>query len=302
MISKDEFYQAILENIGDGAYMCDLDRRITYWSPGAERITGYTSEQVRGSACHDGILMHVDEEGNSLCKDGCPLQAAMTDGKAREASVYLHHKNGHRVPVVVKTSPIHNAAGEIEGAVEVFSDNSTLLAALKRVRELSVETETDPLTEVGNRRSMEAEIEACVNERRRAEASSGVLFVDIDHFKNVNDTFGHEIGDRVLKMVAKTLQHNLRASDSLARWGGEEFLVLLRYVDAKSFAAIAEKLRMLVAESYLVTEDGSELRVTISIGGTLVRASDTRNTLIGRADRLLYESKSKGRNMVTWSA
>jgi diguanylate cyclase (GGDEF)-like protein/PAS domain S-box-containing protein len=295
---KDDLYQAILENISDGVYFCDRDRRISYWSPGAERITGYSAEQVRGHSCADGILMHVDEEGNSLCHGGCPLASTLSDGQTREAQVYLHHREGHRVPVLVRTSPIFGSDG-IEGAVEVFSDNSTLLAALKRVEELSVEMETDPLTGVGNRRSMELKLNACVTERRRLEASAGVLFADIDHFKNVNDTFGHETGDEVLKMVAETLKHNLRASDDLARWGGEEFLILLRRIDARELPAIGEKLRMLVANSYLDT-DGVELRVTISLGGTLLRTSDTRQTLVARADRLLYKSKDAGRNRFTW--
>ena len=88
----------------------------------------------------------------------------------------------------------------------------------------------DPLTGVGNRRSMEDRLARCVAERRRAGAAVGVLFIDIDHFKSINDIYGHEIGDRVLKMIAETLKHNLRFSDSLARWGGDEFLVLLRQV------------------------------------------------------------------------
>jgi diguanylate cyclase (GGDEF)-like protein len=100
-------------------------------------------------------------------------------------------------------------------------------------------------------------------------------------------------------MVARTLKHNLRVSDDLARWGGEEFLILLRNVDADHFTAIARKLRMLVAGSYL-DADGSRLHVTVSIGGTLLRPTDTRATLVARADRLLYKSKENGRNRFTW--
>ncbi len=73
MLIKDEFYRAVLDKISDGVYVCDRDRRIVYWSPGAERITGYQADEVRGSSCGDGLLMHVDESGKALCGDGCPL-------------------------------------------------------------------------------------------------------------------------------------------------------------------------------------------------------------------------------------
>ena len=302
MLIKDEFYRAVLENISDGVYVCDIDRRIVYWSPGAERITGYSAKDVLGSSCADGILVHLDEEGRPLCGEGCPLSASLANDETREAQVYLHHKQGHRLPVVVRTTAIHNRAGKLEGVVEVFSDNSRLLAALRRVQELSLETETDALTGVGNRKSMEAQLEACVADRRRSQAVAGLLFIDIDDFKDVNDRFGHEAGDRVLKMVAETLKQNLRASDALARWGGEEFLALLPHSDSDSLGPIADKLRMLVANSFLTMKDGSRLSVTVSIGGTLFRPRDTRQTVVARADRLLYESKAKGKNLITWAA
>jgi diguanylate cyclase (GGDEF)-like protein/PAS domain S-box-containing protein len=301
-IADDDIFQAILEHISDGVYVCDRDRRISYWSPGAERITGYTAAEVHGVSCAEGILTHVDESGTSLCNQGCPVANTMADGLPRESQVYLHHKEGYRVPVLVRTVPVNDATGEVTSVVEVFTDNSTLLEALERVRQLSLETETDPLTGIGNRRSMEAKLQASVKDRRRLGAPAGVLFIDIDHFKNVNDTLGHEAGDRVLKMVARTLDHNLRSSDSLARWGGEEFLVLLEHVDAQSLVTIAEKLRMLMGQSYLETEDGTVLRVTVSIGATLIRPTDTQQSVVSRADRLLYQSKIDGRDRVTWAA
>ncbi len=223
-------------------------------------------------------------------------------GEAPEARVYLHHKSGHRVPVWVRATAVHDKDGQVEGTVEVFSDNSLLVEALRQVEELSVEVETDPLTGLGNRRSMLARLDAYRAERRRLEAAAGVLFIDIDHFKHVNDTYGHEIGDRVLKMVAETMRQNVRSSDWAARWGGEEFLVLLPHVDSEGLLSMGEKLRILVANSFLTIDQGKEVRVTISLGGTLFRPGDTSKTVVARADRLLYESKSKGRNRTTWAA
>jgi diguanylate cyclase (GGDEF)-like protein/PAS domain S-box-containing protein len=301
-VSTDgDFYRNILESIGDGVYFVDRERRISFWSRGAERISGYQEDQVMGSSCADGLLMHVDDNGTSLCHSCCPLAATLADGQVRETQVYLHHAGGHRVPVLVRTAPIRGPSGKIEGAVETFSDNSSLMAALKRVRELSAVAVTDPLTGIGNRRSIELKLEGCLAECRRLEATAGVMFIDVDHFKGVNDTFGHDVGDKVLRMVAETLKHNLRSSDSLGRWGGDEFLALLLDINAERLLATAEKLRMLVANSYL-SLGTVDLRATISLGATLTRPDDTPEILIKRADALLYESKSAGRNRFTLAA
>ena len=301
METGGEFYRSIIESIGDGVYFVDRERRISFWSQGAERISGYPEDGVLGRSCSDGLLMHVDDNGTALCRSGCPLEATLADGQVRETQVYLHHACGHRVPVLVRTAPTYGPSGEIEGAVETFSDNSSLMAALKRVRELSAVAVTDPLTGIGNRRGIELKLEGCLTECRRLGTAAGVLFIDIDHFKDVNDTFGHDVGDKVLRMVAETLKHNLRSSDSLGRWGGEEFLALLLDIDAESLLATAEKLRMLVANSYL-NLGVVDLRVTISMGATLTRPDDTPETLIKRVDSLMYESKSAGRNRFTLAA
>ena len=115
------FYQGLLDQISDGVYFVTLDRRITYWNGGAERITGYGAHEVLGHSCAEGILRHVDDAGHQLCVQGCPLLAVMKDGRPREARVYLHHKDGHRVPVTVKGQALRDSGGKIVGSVEVFS-------------------------------------------------------------------------------------------------------------------------------------------------------------------------------------
>ena len=270
MDKEVDLYRTIVDNVSDGVYFCDQDRRISYWSRGAERITGYSAENMMGVSCAEGFLMHVDERGTSLCKDDCPLVKTMADGQERETQAYLHHSAGHRVPVYLHTFPIQGPDGRVEGVVEAFTDNSQLLAALRRVDELSLESETDTLTAIRNRKGMEVKLEACMTECRELGGSGGVLFVDIDFFKEVNDTYGHDAGDRVLQMVANTLKHNLRDTDVVGRWGGEEFLVLLKHIDEGGLSTTAEKLRVLVANSFLHVGD-TVVRVTISLGATLLR-------------------------------
>ena len=115
-----KFYQDLLDKMSDGVYFVTVDRNITYWNSGAERITGYGADEVLGHSCGEGLLRHVTGAGRQLCLHGCPLLAVMEDGKPRKAQVYLHHKDGHRVPVTVRGQALRFPDGQIVGSVEVF--------------------------------------------------------------------------------------------------------------------------------------------------------------------------------------
>jgi PAS domain S-box-containing protein len=131
MPDQNDFYRELLDYLTDGIYFTDKERRIAYWNKGAEALAGYSSQEVIGKCCKDNLLMHVDALGRELCLHGCPLDATIQDGKPREAEVFLHHKNGHRVPIRVRIAAMRNDAGEIVGAVEAFSDNSAHMQMTK---------------------------------------------------------------------------------------------------------------------------------------------------------------------------
>lgn len=298
MIEDKVFYESLLDNLYDGVYYVDRNRNITYWNKSAERLTGYDQMSVLGRPCHDNILMHINEEGENLCKIGCPLAETMKDGRPREVGVYLHHRDGHRVPVSVRAAPIRDAEDRIIGAVEVFSDNSVGMELQRRVKALQKLALLDSLTNLGNRRYIEINLRSKLDEMRRYHLPFGILFMDIDRFKDINDTHGHIVGDEMLKMIARTLSGNLRPSDMLGRWGGEEFVAIIANLDEEGLYEIANRCRFLVEQSSLST-DGKKLRATISIGATLCQPEDTLDALMERADSLMYQSKLAGRNLVT---
>ena len=178
MAASPEFYRELLDNLLDGVYFVDAERRITYWNKGAERISGYAAGEVIGSRCSDEILVHVDGQGRCLCTDGCPLQASLDDGEIHEAEVFLHHKDGHRVPVQVRVAPIRAEGGRITGAVEAFTDNATALAALQRVEELQAIAYVDSLTGVANRAFTEIALVVVVDVRQARHAIRASLVFD----------------------------------------------------------------------------------------------------------------------------
>ena len=288
----------VLENLHDGLYFTDTHRIITFWNHAAERITGYTAAEVLGRSCAANILVHVDTDGRSLCGGLCPLAMAMADSVGREAEVFLRHKDGHRVPVLVRTGPLKDRQDQVVGGIELFTDLSNILANNSRVRELEQLALLDNLTQLANRTYLLREIEARFEEMRRYGIPFGLLFMDIDFFKRFNDTYGHDVGDEVLKLVANTFVANSRAFDVYGRWGGEEFVGVIRSIDAEDLAALGNRMRVLVNQSFLM-HDEARLGVSVSLGATVAHPDDTAESLIKRADHLLYQSKNEGRNRLT---
>jgi diguanylate cyclase (GGDEF)-like protein len=157
----------------------------------------------------------------------------------------------------------------------------------------------DPLTEIGNRRYGEMQLDIRQLELERHKWPYAFFIMDIDLFKKVNDTYGHDIGDKVLRMVAQTINRNCRAYDLVVRWGGEEFIGILRNVDEGRLHILLEKFRLLIAESFLMLENGEKLAVTASFGGVLVDQAMNIETIYKIADDNLYKSKKSGRNKIT---
>jgi diguanylate cyclase (GGDEF)-like protein/PAS domain S-box-containing protein len=296
---REELLSEVVETIAEGVYFIDLDGRIGFWNKGAERITGYLRSETLGKRCSESLLRHVDATGCELCVNGCPLASVIAEGAPREVEAYLHHKDGHRIPVAVRATPIMGPDGRPSGAIEVFSDRSERSMLIAELETLKQEVLKDALTGLGNRRYAELSADSALRDSDAEGLGAGVLMIDIDHFKEVNDGYGHASGDRVLRMVGWTLANAVRRNDAAVRWGGEEFLVVCPRIGGASLAEVAERVRALVERSWLRLEDGRRISVTVSIGAAMSRRGDSLTGLAARADEMLYASKAAGRNRVT---
>ncbi len=291
-----KYNEDLIPYLYEGVYVVDTKRKIIFWNSGSERITGYKQNEVVNSFCYNNILQHVDQNGKQLCLAGCPLQKTLEDGVMNEAHVFLRHKEGYRVPVMVKTLPIYDSNDKIVAAIEVFTDERFQKQIYEENVQLRDELRTDALTKVANRKFFDFQIEQRLEEARMFSNTFGVLVIDIDHFKKVNDTYGHLVGDEVLKIVAQTLASNVDKMDLVSRWGGEEFTLIIHSVNKEDLFKVAERLRLTVSASSYTPENGENIHVTVSIGGSILRESDTAKTLLKRADDNMYFSKHNGRN------
>jgi diguanylate cyclase (GGDEF)-like protein/PAS domain S-box-containing protein len=293
----DAFHKTLVDHLSDGVYYVDRRRCILYWNHGAERITGYAAHEVVGRQCNDGMLAHVDGAGEQLCRTVCPLAASIRDDAPHEVEVWLRHHDGHRVPVRVRTAPIHDADGHVRGAVEVFDDASRLIDARQQAAAASRDALTDTLTGLPNRRQLDLALDGRLENLERYGWGFGLLMADIDHFKAVNDQHGHDAGDVALRTVASTIAGGVRNGDIAARWGGEEFVILANAVDDTALRELGERIRALVASS-VVRHAEQEIVVRVSIGAAMAGPGDGAHELLARADAALYRAKSGGRDRV----
>lgn len=288
----DAFHKTIVDNIADGVYYVDRERTITYWNHGAERLTGYQADDMVGRHCYSNLLSHVDAAGTALCFAGCPLAGTIADGEVRETEVWLRHRAGHRRPVRIRTAPVFGVDGLIVGAVEVFDDASRLIEARNEAKLAHRDALTDALTGIPNRRHFDAALAARLEDLRRYGWPFGLLIADIDHFKRVNDEFGHKAGDQVLAHLGAVLAEKARTTDVVARTGGEEFVALLPGTDEAGARVYAERVREAFA-----ARSGLDLpHVTVSAGVTAEQAPEDAGALLHRSDSALYAAKRAGRD------
>lgn len=295
------------ENIGllfdmllEGAYCVDNERRIRHWNKAAEKITGYPAGEVIGTRCFANLLDHIDGEGRNLCScaDLCPLYLTIRDGNSREASVSFLHKDGKRVPISVKTLPIADRHGRRIGALELFHEDGVVESLRQQLACMAQKAHVDCLTGLANRHSIEAQLRKSLDEWERYDWPFACFISDIDHFKRINDTCGHDAGDQAIVTVMTTMALACRASDMVGRWGGDEAVGILENIDADEFNTQLQRIIMLI-RGVKVCRDSFDLSTTVSIGGTVARKGDTPQSILKRADTALYTSKQLGRDQYT---
>ena len=298
MADKDDFYRNLIDNLGEGVYFVDRERRITFWNKAAEKITGFHEKEVVGRRCMDQVPDPCRRRRPLPVRGVVPacLRPLPTARNGSPKSTCTTSRGtGSRFGSAPRR--LLDETGKIIGAVELFTDNSRSLGLEERLAELERLALLDPLTHLPNRRYVESHLQARFAELRRNDWPFGVLYIDIDHFKSVNDRHGHETGDKVLQLVARTLDADSRPFDIVGRWGGEEFItVVANSADVSRLSQVGERLRAMVAQSAL--REQPRLRVTVSAGAALANPDDTIETLLRRADEKLYQAKNAGRNKV----
>ncbi len=295
LYEEKEKAQVTLQSIGDAVITTDADGRVEYLNPVAEELTGWDSQDALGRPIVD--VFQVISETTRQPIDS-PITRCLREGRMIEMiePSLLVNRRGQEISMQDSAAPIRDRAGRLIGVVMVFHDVSQ---ERRLQRALSYQATHDALTGLINRREFEHRLnETLQASRAKPDIRHVVLYLDLDQFKVVNDTCGHQAGDRLLKQITSVLQTRIRTSDTLARLGGDEFGVLLLDCNLDMAQRIAEDLRQAIRDFRFVWQDRI-MNVGVSIGLAEINGdTDTLSTIMSAADVACYTAKDSGRNRV----
>jgi diguanylate cyclase (GGDEF)-like protein/PAS domain S-box-containing protein len=288
-----ERLRVTLHSIGDGVITSDTAARVTYMNPVAETLTGWSANEALGRQVDEVFRIfhsHSDEPAPN------PIDFVLSTGSIGGLAhdTMLLRRDGIRIAVEDSAAPIRDADLTLVGAVLVFHDVTQARAVADQ---MTHQASHDSLTDLINRREFERQLAVVLDGKGPQDKGHALLYLDMDQFKIVNDTAGHQAGDELLRQVTTVLKGGLRAHDELARLGGDEFAVLLRDCPVEPALRVAEVLRQAMADFRFLWQ-GQLFAVGVSIGVVHFNAGDSSAAVLSDADSACYIAKEQGRNRV----
>ncbi|HUE10590.1 MAG TPA: EAL domain-containing protein [Steroidobacteraceae bacterium] len=292
LFDEKERAQVTLNSIGDAVISTDISDRVTFLNIVAEQLTGWPRAEAIGRKLEE-IFRVVDADTRMTPPDPMVLATRENKTVALMPNCLLIRRDGVETAIEDSAAPIHNRRGQVTGAVMVFHDVSRARAQSAKMAHLA---QHDSLTDLPNRSLLNDRLDRAIALAHRHNKILALLYLDLDRFKHINDSLGHAVGDRLLQSVANRLRDCIRASDTVSRQGGDEFIILLsELVHVQDAAVCAEKILQSVRAPYFV--DVHELNVTASIGIVVYPTDGIESeALLQNADFAMYEAKNRGRN------
>jgi PAS domain S-box-containing protein len=284
MIEEQKFYWTLLDTLKDGVYFADKKRKITYWNKAAETISGYKSNEMLGRHCGDNLLIHIDEQGNNLCTGPCPLARAMDTKASVEEKIFLHHKDGHRVPVMVRVNPVLGAKAEVMGAVEIFTDLSSKESLLKDIHALAQPGLQNSLTGLPTKQYLEMYLKLRLVEWNEFKHPFGLFRLQVGGLEEVKETYGQGTVENILKVLSNTLLHNADPCDMVSEWQEGIFLGIVGHADEQKLAHHADRYCLLLERTRVSAEETS-LPLTFSVNTELIQPGDSAETLLEKVGK-----------------
>lgn len=288
---SEKIHRLLVDNASDVIWVMDLTGKFTYISPSVEKLRGYTVEEVMQQSREEVLcpssLVHLEkgiEKAVNKVMNNLPFEEFRGD-------LEQPCKDGTTVWTEVTVTGIYDKDSGFLGMLGVTRDITERRAMEEEIRRL---TEVDRLTQLYNRLKLDYVIKIEIERANRSGSSFVAIMLDIDHFKAVNDNFGHIVGDEVLKEISLIIKSSIRIIDTAGRWGGEEFMIILPESDIKGGQIVAEKMRLKIEENQFPHVG----KLTASFGVSEYKSEMSENELVTRADNAMYKAKNAGRNRV----
>jgi diguanylate cyclase (GGDEF)-like protein/PAS domain S-box-containing protein len=277
-------------HLDEGIYFTDANKKLIYWNNSLQAISGFSPDQSNPPTCCQ-VILHIGINGEKLCDQQCPVHMALQEGKSVENSMFIRHKEGHLVPVTVRTIPVYKDSGQITGVIEVISDRSHKKRDDEKVKALTKAAYIDSLTGLVNKQYIESRLQAMLREMPAKRESFGILYININGFRTINEVHGVSTADKVFKMVANTLSAAVSPPHLIGRWHGASFIAILDTTNKSILLMLASKMKLLISESIYPIHD-STIQVTVSTGYAGAQSLDSLDYLIERATKASLEDKS----------
>lgn len=289
---SEERYRLLIDNAGDIISSINLAGEFTYISPSVEKITGYTADEVMN---HYLEINYFLPDALKVMKKTLEIINRMVKSGQHFDSVRFEQRQIRKdgTPFWADTimSGIYDEENQFKEILGVTRDITEIVKLRDEIIKLS---ETDKLTQLYNRYKLDNALEKEFKRTKRTLIPFAVILLDVDYFKQVNDRFGHQTGDIILRELAAILKKSIRSTDMVGRWGGEEFIFILPDTDEIGAMQLAEKIRKQISETHFSHPE----RITGSMGVSVYREDSSLETIISRADQALYAAKHRGRNQV----
>ncbi len=290
------FEKKLIDNMHDGVLFVDSQCKITLWNTGAERLTGVSGAAACGRILLPNLLDMCNSREQRITNEECPIAHAVASGVQWLGRVSVMGRQGRRISVDLHAIPVRTVEGAIHGATVLLHDVSSETSLEEKCQALHAQVAKDPMTQVANRAEFDRMLINFVAAHQESNLPCSLIMCDIDHFKSINDTHGHQAGDAAIITFASLLKTMCRSGDLVARYGGEEFAVLCADCSNAAAARKAESIRKALSE--IKQQCLGNAAITASFGVTELQAGDTPETMLRRADRALLQAKDQGRNQV----
>jgi diguanylate cyclase (GGDEF)-like protein/PAS domain S-box-containing protein len=284
---KESILNAVINSVRDALIMIDNLGRVILWNPSAELLFGYSKEEMLGK---DFYMLIVEDEPNCDAYKISP-DKKITENYEKVKELKARHKDGREIDVEVSISSLN--IKDCNYFVGLVRDISERIKSRKALEKMSL---TDFLTNTYNRRYFIKKLDEEIERANRTGRTFSLAMLDIDRFKAINDRYGHIVGDQVLKSVADMIKNRIRSIDCLARWGGEEFMILLVDTPIDGAKVLLEELRHGISKINIPGVDS----FTGSFGVVGFTPGDTADSMVLKADNMMYQAKSAGRNCIKY--
>ncbi|MEW9668728.1 diguanylate cyclase [Ammoniphilus sp. 3BR4] len=282
---REEWLRTTLNSMAHAVLTSDDKGFISYMNPMAEKMTGWKIHEAEGKLISDVYRARIDGNKAEVIN---PLQQVKGSASEKIAQYVLRSKNGNELWILSSIAPMRTGQGEMLGIVIAFQDNTE---QKQQEKQMNYEAHYDDLTGLPNRRYLQKAFQALKSQNR----DLAVLFLDLDRFKSVNDSFGHEVGDKLLKSVAERLQAMVSKRDVISRLAGDEFIIILHNITKPQAVGVAQRIVDAMKEPFYLK--GIHLMITPSIGISFCPGNGTQfDELLDRADQAMYAAKKKGKN------